>query len=454
MNRSDIERKNASRAVVTSTANTRLSGRWLIVARAVWLALVIPSLGLFVANLLAYDRQLQRACAGPFLCNLTGALTARELQAFPTLGISVGGYAALLTISLALIVSIWCVVGFLIFWRRSDDWVAMLAAFFLVMFSITPAGNNPGFVVIFDYPFLALPISLVSFLGQVSIGVFFSLFPNGRLVPRWMGLILLLYIINAFLHNFPTPDSTFDMNWPAWLNLLVALVFPGAIVISQIYRYRRVSTPLQRQQTKWILFGVTVAVGIVIGLQIIGSLIPPNVNANPLGGVSGVILSYIFFVAILLIPLSIGFSILRYRLYDIDVLINRTLVYGTLTALLALLYFGLIFALQSLFQGMFHQNNDVAIVVSTLVIAALFQPLRRRLQAIIDRRFYRRKYDARRTIANFSASLRGEVDLTELSEQLVAIVEETMQPAHVSLWLSQPRKTSYFVEELPNLPVS
>src|SRR5205085_6556527 len=109
-------------------------------------------------------------------------------------------------------------------------------------------------------------------------------------------------------------------------------------------------------------------------------------------------------------------------------------------ALLALLYFGLIFALQSLFQGMFHQNNAVAIVVSTLVIAALFQPLRRRIQAIIDHRFYRRKYDAAKTLAAFSATLRNEVDLTELSEHLIAVVQETMQPSHVSLWLRKPEK--------------
>ena len=152
-------------------------------------------------------------------------------------------------------------------------------------------------------------------------------------------------------------------------------------------------------------------------------------------------------IVLLLIPLSIVFSILRYRLYDIDVLINRTLVYGSLTALLALLYFGLIFVLQSLFQGMFHQNNAVAIVVSTLVIAALFQPLRRRLQALIDRRFYRRKYDAARTLAAFSTTLRNEVDLTQLSEHLLAVVQETMQPAHISLWL---RKTERERKPNPN----
>ena len=435
MNLLDTDQKGISGAAVSSSANTRLTGSWLIIARAVWLVLVIPSLGLFIANLFAYDQQLQRPCVGPILCNLVGALTTKQLQAFSTSGFSVSGYAALLTISLAIITAIWCVIGFLIFWRRSDDWLALLAAFFLVMFSITPAGNNPGFVILFAYPVLALPISLLGFLGQISIGVFFSFFPNGRIVPRWMGLVLLLYIVNAFLNNFPSPTSTFEMNWPTWLNLLVALVFPGAIVVSRIYRYRRVSTPLQRQQTKWIMLGAAVAVGVVIGLQVIGLFISSSVQQNPLGGVIGVFVSYIFYIAVLLIPLSIGFSILRYRLYDIDLLINRTLVYGTLTVLLALVYVGLIFGLQYLLQGIINQNNDVAIVVSTLTIAALFQPFRHRLQAIIDHRFYRRKYDAAKTLEAFSATLRNEVDLSQLSAHLIAVVQETMQPAHVSLWL-------------------
>jgi hypothetical protein len=138
---------------------------------------------------------------------------------------------------------------------------------------------------------------------------------------------------------------------------------------------------------------------------------------------------------LLLIPISFGVAILRSRLFDIDILINRTLVYLTLTAILAGIYAGLIIALQSLLRSILNQNNAVAIVVSTLVIAALFQPLRRRIQAIIDRRFFRRKYDAARTLAAFSATLRNEVDLDQLSEELLAVVQETMQPTQVSLWL-------------------
>jgi hypothetical protein len=306
--------------------------------------------------------------------------------------------------------------------------VGLLAAFFLVMFNITSSGNTAS-VLANAYPILALPLSLLNFLGQVSLLVFFLLFPNGRLVPRWMGLFLLLVILEQFLNIFPSVTA----NWPAWLSGLVPLVAFVAIIFSQIYRYRRVSTPVQRQQTKWIILGVAAAIGVAIGILAIGSLIPSSEAPNNLG--AALFFITIWPIAFLLIPFSIGFSILRYRLYDIDVLINRTLVYGSLTALLALLYFGLIFVLQSLFQGLFHQNNAVAIVVSTLVIAALFQPLRHRIQRVIDRRFYRRKYDAARTLAKFSATLRTEVDLTELSERLIAVVEETMQPAHVSLWL-------------------
>jgi hypothetical protein len=143
-----------------------------------------------------------------------------------------------------------------------------------------------------------------------------------------------------------------------------------------------------------------------------------------------------------IVPLSLSIGVLRYRLYDIDIIINRTLVYGSLTATLVVIYFGGIVVLQRMFVLLTGQQSTLAVVASTLLIAALFTPLRRRIQAFIDRRFYRRKYDARKTLEAFSAQLRDETDLNALSEDLVGVVRETMQPAHVSLWLrpDTPRK--------------
>jgi hypothetical protein len=202
---------------------------------------------------------------------------------------------------------------------------------------------------------------------------------------------------------------------------------------AQVYRYRRVSTAVQRQQTKWVVFAT--AVTILVALWLIGpALLLPSLSP-----------SYILLAETVstlfapVIPISVGMAILRYRLWEIDTIINKALVYGTLTATLAVIYVGLIIGLESL-VGLFSRQSTqpLVIVVSTLAIAALFQPLRRRIQQVIDRRFYRRKYDAARTLEAFSATLRQEVDLATLSEHLVAVVEETMQPTHVSLWL---RKT-------------
>ncbi len=444
MNQSDTVGKNTSQSTVASTATTRLSGSWLIVARVVWLALSIPSLGLFVVGLPVYYQQLQRACVDPTRCPLNVALPAQGLQAFASIGLSVSGYAMLVTIFSALMAVIWCAVGFLIFWRRSDDWLALLAAFFLVIINITPSSGNPTYALALAYHPFALPFSLVNFLGAVSFFAFFLLFPHGRLVPRWTGLILPLGISTAFLSNFPSPTSSFVTNWPVWLDLLVYGFFIVAFLVSQIYRYRRVSTPVQRQQTKWIVLGVTAVVAFDVVYFVILLLFPSLQNPNSSSGaaIGTIVLHFLFPIVSLAIPLSIGFSISRYRLYDIDLLINRTLVYGTLTVLLALVYFALIFALQYLLRGIISQNNDVAIVVSTLAIAALFQPLRHRIQGIIDRRFYRRKYDAAKVVAAFSASVRNEVDLNQLREHLLNVVQETMQPAHVSLWLRPPEQAS------------
>ena len=210
MKQSDTEHKSVSRIVDSNGANTRLTDPWLIITRVVWLVLVIPGLGLFLVSLLVSYQQMQTVCVDPVMCNLTGALTAKELQALASSGFTLSEYATLLTIFFAITAAIWYAVGFLIFWRRSDDWLALLAAFVLVMFNVTNVGNNTASALAFAYPILALPLSLVNFLGEASLLVFFLLFPNGRLVPRWMGLILLLYHHLYILQHLPFHHVTFQ----------------------------------------------------------------------------------------------------------------------------------------------------------------------------------------------------------------------------------------------------
>ena len=201
----DTEHKSTTRAIDPNGSNTRLTGSWLIVGRVLWLVLVILSVGLFLVSLPVYYQQLQKACVDLITCNLNGALTAQGLKALATTGLSISGYAALNTVFFTMITVIWCAVGFTIFLRRSDDWVALLAAYFLVLFGITSSSNNPTYALVLVYPITALPFSLVSFLWEISLSIFFLLFPNGRLEPRWIGVILPVIIIKAFLNNFPSP---------------------------------------------------------------------------------------------------------------------------------------------------------------------------------------------------------------------------------------------------------
>jgi len=402
----------------------------LVLARISWVIVVGLVLGLSFASIPTYFASLHHLLNSAHPPDLGGQLTSSTgVQDLQAVGLSLDFYArysVLLTL-IFLIVSL--AVGTVIFWRRSDDRMALLASFALILFPFTV--NNVNLVTL--PPAWQLPVQCLQFLGQVCAGLFFYLFPGGRFVPRWirwLAVALIAYwAVDIFL-----PASLFS-NSP--LSFALFLGLEASQVGVQVYRYRRVSTPLERQQTKWVIFGITVGLGGVLVEFVVVYLLLTYVFSLHLGALAWMLFFTIQAFLTLLFPLSIGMAMLRSRLWDIDSLINRTLVYGTLTASLALVYLGLIFALQYLLQGIIDRNNDVVIVVSTLAIAALFQPLRRRIQSIIDRRFYRRKYDAARILAAFSDTMRDEVDLSKLSEHLLNVVQETMQPAHISLWLRE-----------------
>jgi hypothetical protein len=313
-------------------------------------------------------------------------------------------------------------VGALIASRRPHNpigWICLAAGLFwmLIVLGDSVPGSAEPYPVTTDALTQWIWVPPVGLLGIYMI----LLFPDGRLPSRrWRPL--------------------------AWLSgaAMVAQALTGAIVLlpvcilasaaSLVWRYRR-SDGEVRLQIKWVAFaalfvGLAYAITLVSGLFLAPEYLAAERSPLWLGLLQNtVLMSYAG------VPVAVGFAVLKYRLYDIDILINRTLVYGSLTAILALVYVGCVVGLQAAFRALSGQESTLAVVASTLAIAALFSPLRRRVQGFVDRRFYRRKYDARKTLEAFSAKLRDETDLERLGEHLMGAVGKAMQPAHASLWL-------------------
>jgi hypothetical protein len=396
-----------------SPSATTLQGRWLLLARAAWVIIATLALGLFLASIPAYVSNVLTLGKADWMGAPVEA-PAGLVFVLDLLGVLASIAAALVCLTLAVV----------LFWRRSDDWMVMFISSYLLLYGTIMAGPLEWAEAFYPgWPSLAVDVVQPLFFTTPTIALF-VLFPDGRFVPPWTRWLILLSIpLSVAILYLP----------PAYSWALVGMIVLGA-VYAQIYRYRHVSTPTERQQTKWVLFGF------LLWLVLMGILgVPYSIEMSlPAGsplpwwtlvGSAG------WWVALTIVPLSLSIGVLRYRLYDIDVLINRTLVYGSLTLMLALVYFGGVTATQAVFQTLTGQQSTLAVVASTLAIAALFVPLRRRIQSFIDRRFYRRKYDARKTLEAFNARLREETDLEALNSELVGVVRETMQPAHVSLWL-------------------
>jgi hypothetical protein len=356
--------------------------------------------------------------------------TPEGVRALQDVGLSMRSYAILNVIIDKVFELVWFAVGAIIFWRRSDDWMALLVSVFLVAFGTVTVDPTAANTLLSSQPAWWLPVRGVQIVGSVCSTLFFFLFPGGRFVPRWTRWLAVAF--SAFLVSLDQFPDLYSRS-PA-LETVSFLVFLGIVVSvtwSLVYRYRRFSSPAHRRQTKWVVFGTALGVAgtsvfkLPLDFHLVGGDTPFVVLLLKIG----------FALSFLLVPLSISIAVVRSHLFDIDVVINRTLVYGSLTAMLIGLYFGAIVVSQRLFVLLTGEKSTLAVVASTLLIAALFTPLRRRIQGFIDRSFYRRKYDARKTLEAFSSKLRDETDLEALNNELVGVVRETMQPAHVSLWV-------------------
>jgi hypothetical protein len=404
---------------------------------AAWLAWALAglSVAMFVANVVLYF--LTRSVQPPSSWG-TGGLSIILLFLLPFLAFPL--------------------VGALIASRRPKNpigWICLAVGIFWMLANLSSGYGvygllaRPGSV-----PFPAAIGSLGGWMWAPALGLvgtyLILLFPDGRLPSRrwrplaWLsGAVIVLVSLSTALTpgrlpdlgGVPNPFGLEEYPWVAEAAQGVTLLLPLCVLasaLSLVLRFVR-SGGEEREQIKWLAFAALVS-----GLGSSSVVIPSIILSNDAGGADPLWMNLLEDAETLSfagIPVAVGIAILRYRLYEIDLLINRTLVYGSLTATLIALYFGGTVLLQRVFVTLTGQQSTLAVVASTLLIAALFTPLRRHIQSFIDRRFYRRKYDARKTLEAFSARLRDETDLDALSDDLVGVVRETMQPAHVSLWL-------------------
>jgi hypothetical protein len=424
----------ALRDVWAGSIDTQLSGRSLTLAHTIWWTTVLMVVAIFVMGLPETFRQ------------------ALALQPETVAGLAQGGLAPSFNAVYICTLDSLTLLGFLgfaalIFWRRPNDWMVMFVGLTLLLTGMLYTA--PPFEA-------AVPVwllALLAGLAEISQVAFVYLFPDGRFFPWWSWLLLLpllvwrpaIWGLNYLPHFLAlqaqgqTSGEDFYYIPQDTRDLALVLLLLAVGVVAQVYRYRQHSSPIQRQQMKWLVLGVGATVT-VVGTYVLAI----NVLDVPQSGAGALFVRLlsrtINHVALLCLPLALTFSILRYRLWDIDYLINRALVYGALTSVLVLFYVGSVLLIQQVIRAFTGQERPapLLLVVSTLATVALVQPLRRRLQEVIDRRFYRHKYDAARTLETFAASLRQHVELNQLRDRIVAVVDDTMEPSVISLWLAPP----------------
>lgn len=419
----------------------RSPNRWMQAVRVLWGLVALLTLTLFILGTPGRFEQLS---------------STADWRSLAGLGLSAGSYADYLLFFNYVLVLTHIALAGLIFIRRPDEWIALFVAFTLVangaLFPLQLM-ETPGFLSPALWNFL---VSLIIAIGLTTSVILLFFFPDGRFVPHWTRWLAVIWLVIILLALF-LPESSLSLySLPRLVQIAVLLFFSGSGIYAQMHRYENVSTPTQRQQTKWALLGLTAAVFGPLVFFLSSAFAPatggPEVSNLLYQRVGGSFFSFSLLVRmagatlltayLMLFPITFAISILRYRLWDIDILIRRTLVYSVLMATLALIYFVSVFVLQGALVSLTGESRSGPVtIISTLSIVALFTPLRHRIQNNIDRRFYREKHDTEKTLAAFSTSLRDEVDLDSLNNRLLSVVENTMHPEHVLLWLNPSEDT-------------
>lgn len=419
---------NGSRS---SPGETRLSGFRLLAARSVWVILVLFSVGWFIASALVYYLGLHGFQEGVYehftrtTAVVNGYITIMFHYA-PFTGASAIFNIALLTI----LAPLWIAVGVVIFWRRSDDWMALLVALLLVMMgtNFSPISYILTLTVGTTSP-LGILDTCVQALIFGSPALFFALFPDGRFVPGWTRWCVLVYLACELSWAVPSNWSFSVLHWPPLLFAIVMLVIALPLAYAQFFRYRFVSTALQRQQTKWIVFGMTF--GLLADLVNLGPafgipLLSQSGLAHDLYSMLGEATLLLF----LFVPLATGFAVLRHRLWDIDVLINRTLVYGLLTTCVIGLYVLVVAFLGSLLSGV---GNLFISLLATGLIAVLFHPLREQLQQAVNRLMFGERDDPYRVLLRLGSRLEATLTPDLVLPTVVETVAQALKLPYVAI---------------------
>ncbi|MDQ2903698.1 MAG: histidine kinase [Chloroflexota bacterium] len=422
MNPLHMDRPIGTGAEGARTSDTHLYGHWLVIARLLWFAVVGLVIGIVIASIPTYITFLHTLTTNG---SMQIQLTPRGVLALHALGLSIDSYAIFNVTINALFVFGFVLVGAVIFWRKADDRLALFTSAALVAF---PIGFISTQTTTLPSPCLLL-VQVVSFFTGSSLSLFFYLFPNGRFVPPWTRWLMIGWILYEGSERF-FPASPFNplAHVPA-LNHGFFFALLASIVAAQIYRYRRVSTPRERHQTRWVVFGCTIGILGLIG-SVIFSLLAPFEN--------GTLTFFLFYPTLLLsvlcIPISIGIAILRSRLWDIDIIINRTLVYSLLTLGIVGLYVLVVVSLGTLFQA---QGNLVLALLATGLIAFLFQPLRLRLQQGVNRLMYGERDDPYTLLSRFGQRLETTLAPDAVLPTIVQTVAQALKLPYVALLLKE-----------------
>ena len=430
------------------TANTTVSNatialkensliRWSAIL--LWASVATLCIGLYLVSIGADYNEYATICDGAWQINSgcsTYSMASVEAEVLNSWGFSLEQYALYMTSIGVLAPSVYFILGFLIIWRMGITPIGLTVSLALIVspFSIYASGR-----------IWADMHPILSFLGVIAVlltnliqGTFLLVIPNGRFSPSWARYAWMLFIVDLvaltlYINGFITLPEPLSTIVPA-----VAVGFVLLEIAFQVYRYRYDSTPAERQQTKWIALGV----GAYLSSIFLWVLTWANALGLEAGGTRLVIIiiaTHIIYTLLAMLPIGITIAILRYRLWDVDVIIRRTLIYSVVSLLLALTYFAIVLTTQTLLSSFIPEDNTLLIVGSTLAVAALFNPLQQRVQRVIDRLFYRKRYDSNLTLEQFSEKIRDAIAPQQISHQVMQTIEKTLQPEHIGLWIVEPQ---------------